>query len=176
MPSQTGYRYLAEALAGYGVTHVFMVPTIAVPALAEMDEIGVEGITAHSEKAAAYMADGYARVRGGPGICMAQTIGAANLASGLRSSHPRPHDVCSRPPSLPGVAVAMGSNDRCRQPGVGNKVGPWARPEGPTARSPLGGRRHRARTESSLRRSRISTEPSGSSTVLDEPLPPLQAG
>jgi acetolactate synthase I/II/III large subunit len=84
MPTQTGYRYLAEALAGYGVSHVFMVPTVAVPALAEMDEIGVEGITAHSEKAAAYMADGYARVRGGPGICMAQTIGAANLAAGLR--------------------------------------------------------------------------------------------
>jgi acetolactate synthase-1/2/3 large subunit len=61
-----------------------MVPTIVVPALAEMDEISVEGITSHSEKAAAYMADGYARVRRGPGICMAQTIGAANLASGLR--------------------------------------------------------------------------------------------
>jgi acetolactate synthase I/II/III large subunit len=80
----TGYRYLAEALQAYGLTHVFMVPTIAVPALAEMDDLGLTGIMAHGEKAAVYMADGYARARGGPALCMAQTIGAANLAAGLR--------------------------------------------------------------------------------------------
>src|SRR5213078_4075481 len=38
----------------------------------------------HSEKAAAYMADGYARVARRPGVCMAQSVGAANLASGLQ--------------------------------------------------------------------------------------------
>ena len=41
-------------------------------------------ILAHSEKAAAYMADGYARIAGRPGVCMAQAVGAANLASGLQ--------------------------------------------------------------------------------------------
>ena len=35
-------------------------------------------ILAHSEKAAAYMADGYARIAGRPGVCMAQSVGAAN--------------------------------------------------------------------------------------------------
>jgi len=82
----TGSEYLAQALRDYGVGHVFMVPTIAVPALAAMDRLGIVGVTAHSEKAAAYMADGYARALGRPGICMAQTVGAANLASGLRDA------------------------------------------------------------------------------------------
>src|SRR5947208_16564502 len=39
------------------------------------------------EKSAAYMADGYARASGRPGICMAQVIGALNLAAGLRDAH-----------------------------------------------------------------------------------------
>ena len=47
-------------------------------------DLGVRPILAHSEKAAAYMADGYARVAGRPGVCMAQSVGAANLASGLQ--------------------------------------------------------------------------------------------
>ena len=32
------------------------------------------------------MADGYARVAGRPGVCMAQSVGAANLASGLQDA------------------------------------------------------------------------------------------
>jgi len=41
----------------------------------------------HGEKSAAYMADGYARASGKPGICMAQVIGALNLAAGLRDAY-----------------------------------------------------------------------------------------
>src|SRR5207244_1290519 len=37
-------------------------------------------------KSAAYMADGYARASGKPGVCMAQVIGALNLAAGLRDA------------------------------------------------------------------------------------------
>lgn len=87
MTATNGNAYLAEALKAYGLTHVFMVPTVAVPALAHLDAIGVLAVTTHGEKAAAYMADGYARARGGPGVCMAQTIGAANLAAGLRDPY-----------------------------------------------------------------------------------------
>ena len=87
MTATNGNAYLAEALKAYGLTHVFMVPTVAVPALAHLDRIGVSAITTHGEKAAAYMADGYARARGGPGVCFAQAIGAANLAAGLRDSY-----------------------------------------------------------------------------------------
>lgn len=84
MPLMTGSRFFAEAMQAYGMTHVFLVPTILTPALAEMEDMDIVRITTHSEKAAVYMADGYARVAHRPGICMAQTIGASNLAAALR--------------------------------------------------------------------------------------------
>lgn len=84
MAKTTGSRLFAEVMHGYGVTHVFYVPTILMRALAEMDELGIRKIMTHGEKAAAYMADGYARASGKPGVCMAQQIGASNLAAGLR--------------------------------------------------------------------------------------------
>src|ERR687888_407050 len=82
----TGQRYVAEMLHGYGVSHVFLVPTILTPALAAMGELGITRVTTHGEKAAAYMADGYARAARRPGLCMAQTVGAANLAAGLKDA------------------------------------------------------------------------------------------
>jgi acetolactate synthase-1/2/3 large subunit len=83
----TGSRLFAEMLKGYGVTHVFFVPTILMDALADMDSLGIQKILTHGEKAAAYMADGYARASGRPGICLAQQIGASNLAAGLRDGY-----------------------------------------------------------------------------------------
>jgi acetolactate synthase-1/2/3 large subunit len=47
----------------------------------------IKRLHVHSEKTAAYMADGYARATGRPGVCMAQVIGALNLAAGLRDAH-----------------------------------------------------------------------------------------
>jgi acetolactate synthase-1/2/3 large subunit len=80
----TGSRLVAEVFKSYGITHVFFVPTILMDALAEMDALGVQKILTHGEKAAAYMADGYARAKNAPGVCLAQQIGASNLAAGLR--------------------------------------------------------------------------------------------
>src|SRR5512133_3091812 len=47
----------------------------------------IKRLHVHGEKAAAYMADGYARASDKPGICMAQVIGALNLAAGLRDAY-----------------------------------------------------------------------------------------
>lgn len=80
----TGARFIAETLKGYGVTHVFFVEAILRRALLEMESLGIKRVLTHSEKAAAYMADGYARAGRKPGVCMAQSVGAANLASGLQ--------------------------------------------------------------------------------------------
>jgi acetolactate synthase-1/2/3 large subunit len=87
MAEMTGAECLAEMFEGYGVTHVFFVPTILSQTLVEMEKrTGIARIVTHGEKAAAYMADGYARATGRPGICMAQGVGAANLAVGLRDA------------------------------------------------------------------------------------------
>ena len=84
----TGAQVLAEMLAGYGVSHVFMVPAVLRRTLAEMERrTSIARIHCHGEKAAAYMADGYARATGKPGVCMAQVIGALNLAAGLRDAY-----------------------------------------------------------------------------------------
>ena len=87
MSIMSGARFIAETLKGYGVTHVFWVETFLRQALVEMEALGIRRILTHSEKAAAYMADGYARVTHKPGVCMAQSVGAANLAAGLQDAY-----------------------------------------------------------------------------------------
>ncbi len=87
MPEMTGARFLAETVHGFGVTHVFYMPYIAPRALMEMEKLGIKRIQTHGEKAAAYMADAYARVNRSPSICMAQSVGAINLAAGLQDAY-----------------------------------------------------------------------------------------
>jgi acetolactate synthase-1/2/3 large subunit len=83
----TGAQCLADMLKGYGVTHVFHVPAVLRTTYAEMEKrTDIKRLHVHGEKSAAYMADGYARASGKPGICMAQVIGALNLAAGLRDA------------------------------------------------------------------------------------------
>ena len=87
MPRMTGNRFFAEAMRGYGVSHLFYVTSIMDAAMNEMPSVGVKRIVTHGEKAAAYMADGYARASRRPGVCLAQDIGSTNLAAGLRDAH-----------------------------------------------------------------------------------------
>src|SRR5918992_3520262 len=86
MPKTSGPRFVAERLRGYGVTHVFFVPQMLLETLTSMEGMGIRRVMTHGEKAAAYMADGYARASGKPGVCMAQHVGALNLAAGLRDA------------------------------------------------------------------------------------------
>ena len=85
---KTGAVVLAEMLEAYGVSHVFHVPAVLRRTMVEIEaRTGIKRIRPHGEKPAAYMADGYARASGRPGICMAQVVGAHNLAAGLRDAH-----------------------------------------------------------------------------------------
>ena len=86
MPKMTGMRFIAEAIRGYGVTHVFYVPQMLLETLVEMEGWGIKRVMTHGEKAAAYMADGYARAALKPGVCMAQHVGGSNLAMPIRKS------------------------------------------------------------------------------------------
>ena len=87
MPKMTGARAFAEMMRGYGVSHIFFVPAIMAKALAEMEDMPIRRVMVHGEKSAAYMADGFARASGKPGVCMAQCIGGSNLAAGLRDGY-----------------------------------------------------------------------------------------
>ncbi|MET0671580.1 MAG: thiamine pyrophosphate-binding protein, partial [Xanthobacteraceae bacterium] len=82
-----GAECMADMLQAYGVTHVFHVPAVLRKTFAVMESrTSIKRLHVHSEATAAYMADGYARASGKPGICMAQVIGALNLAAGLRDA------------------------------------------------------------------------------------------
>jgi acetolactate synthase-1/2/3 large subunit len=83
----TGARYLAEQLKACGLTHVFFIDAILRRTLIEIEDVGLQRVLVHAEKSAAYMADAYARVRNGVGVCMAQSVGAANLAAGLQDAY-----------------------------------------------------------------------------------------
>lgn len=87
MAKTTGAQVIADMFKAYGVTHVFMVPAILRRTFAELEfRTNIARVHTHGEKSAAYMADGYARASGKPGICMAQIVGALNLAAGLRDA------------------------------------------------------------------------------------------
>ncbi|MGV3770450.1 MAG: thiamine pyrophosphate-binding protein [Sphingobium phenoxybenzoativorans] len=101
----TGDQYLADAFAACGVSHFFHVPLVLPKAVKAMQAAKVNPVVVHSEKAAAYMADGYARASGRIGICGAQQIGAANLAAGLLDAY------MARSPVL---ALTGGSNATTR--------------------------------------------------------------
>ncbi len=101
MTKMKGYEYLAEAFKAYDVSNVFLVPTILVKILAELEaRTDIQRIVTHGEKSAVYMADAYARVSGRVGICMGQTVGAANIAAALRD----PYLACT-----PMIAITGGA-------------------------------------------------------------------
>ena len=87
MLKMTGARFMVQMMQAYGVTHAFYMPMIMTRALVEMEKVGIRRIMTHGEKAAAYMADGYARAAHRAGVCMAQNVGAANLAAGLQDAY-----------------------------------------------------------------------------------------
>ena len=67
---------LGHMLEEYGTTHVFYVPVLSPELIKRMLACGIEPVMTHGEKAAVYMADGYARVSGRVGVCGSQAIGS----------------------------------------------------------------------------------------------------
>lgn len=81
-----GNQYLAKMFKAYGVTTLFY-QDFAMPfTLTEIRREGIKMVMCHSEAGAAYMADGYARASGKPGLVITQAIGSANLAAGLHDA------------------------------------------------------------------------------------------
>jgi len=47
MAVMTGSRFFAEAMQAYGVTHIFFVPTMLLPAMAEMEDMNIRRVVTH---------------------------------------------------------------------------------------------------------------------------------
>ena len=84
MQKMTGSQFISETFKGYGIEHLFVMPYVLNQLMRDCEKLGLRSIMCHSEKGAAYMADAYARIRRRPSVCMAQSVGAANLAAGLQ--------------------------------------------------------------------------------------------
>ena len=105
MARMTGSRFFAEAMRGYGVTHLFYVNSIIGNAMREVEKTEVQRVITHGEKAAAYMADAYSRASRRVGVCLCQDIGSTNLLAGVRDAYMA---------SSPVIAITGGQNDQPR--------------------------------------------------------------
>jgi acetolactate synthase-1/2/3 large subunit len=90
MSGQTGGAWVVEALRAEGVRHVFGIPgvhnlPIYDALLAQSD---IAHVLARHEQGAAFMADGYARASGAPGVVIVTTgPGATNVLTPLAESY-----------------------------------------------------------------------------------------
>ena len=87
MTKMTGSQFISETFQGYGIEHLFVMPYVLNQLMRDCEKLRLRSIMCHSEKGAAYMADAYARIRRRPSVCMAQSVGAANLAAGLQDAY-----------------------------------------------------------------------------------------
>jgi acetolactate synthase-1/2/3 large subunit len=112
MQSMTGGDALAQQLAREGVRHVFGVPGVqldyAVDGLAKvMDQITYWN-TRH-EQTTAYMADGYARTTGTPGVCMVVPgPGLLNALAGVATAFACSSRVLCIAGQIPSSAIGRG--------------------------------------------------------------------
>ena len=90
----TGGQALARALVAHGVSTVFALPGVQLDyALDALYGTGIRVVHVRHEQAAAYMADGYARTTGAPGVCMVVPgPGLLNASAALATAY-----ACSSP-------------------------------------------------------------------------------
>ncbi|MGH7263924.1 MAG: thiamine pyrophosphate-binding protein, partial [Candidatus Rokuibacteriota bacterium] len=90
MTPRTGGEWVVEALRAEGVRHVFGIPGIHNLAVydALLRQTDVTHVLARHEQGAAFMADGYARASGRPGVVLVTTgPGATNALTPLVESY-----------------------------------------------------------------------------------------
>ena len=108
MVTMSGGEALARSLAGEGVEVVFGIPGIQIYGIvaALRDEPGIRMITPRHEQATTYMADGYARVSGKPGVALVVPgVGLYNAASGLTNAYSRSTPVLIIAGQIPRGAI-----------------------------------------------------------------------
>ncbi len=96
MVKLSGGEALARSLVTEGVQVVFGIPGIQTYGIVAglRDEPGIRLISTRHEQAATYMADGYARASGKPGVALVVPgVGLYNAASGLATAYARSSPV-----------------------------------------------------------------------------------
>ena len=133
MVSMSGGEALVKSLVNEGVEVVFGVPGIQIYGVvaALRDEPGIRMITTRHEQATTFMADGYARVSGRPGVALVVPgAGVYNAASGLTNAFARSSPVLLIAGQIPRGAIGKGAgavHEVMDQPGTVRSVTKWQR-------------------------------------------------
>ena len=108
MAKMSGGEALVKSLVREGVNVVFGIPGIQLYGIiaALRDEPGIHMITTRHEQATTYMADGYARVSGKPGVALVVPgAGLYNAAPGLTNAYSRSSPVLLIAGQIPRGAI-----------------------------------------------------------------------
>ena len=111
MVKMSGGEALAKSLVREGVEVVFGIPGIQMYGIVAglRDEPDIRMITTRHEQATTYMADGYARTSGKPGVAMVVPgVGLYNAASGLTNAYSRSSPVLLIAGQIPRGAIGKG--------------------------------------------------------------------
>ena len=133
MAKMTGGEALVKSLVREGVEFVFGIPGIQVYGIvaALRDEPSIRMVTTRHEQATTYMADGYARASGKPGVAMVVPgAGLYNAASGLTNAYSRSSPVLLIAGQIPRGAIGknIGAVHEIEdQPGTVRSVTKWQR-------------------------------------------------
>ena len=133
MPVMSGGEALAKSLIKEGVDVIFGIPGIQVYGIIAgiRDEPGIRMITTRHEQAATYMADGYARASGKPGVALVVPgVGLYNAAAGLATAYSRSPPVLVIAGQIPRGAIGrnLGAvHEIADQPGTVRSVTKWQR-------------------------------------------------
>ncbi len=133
MVNMSGGEALAKSLAREGVEVVFGIPGIQIYGIvaALRDEPGIRMVTTRHEQATTYMADGYARASGRPGVALVVPgAGVYNAASGLTNAFSRSTPVLLIAGQVPRAAIGknLGAVHEVEdQPGAIRSVTKWRR-------------------------------------------------
>ena len=131
MAIMSGGEALAKSLVREGVEVVFGIPGIQVYGIvaALRDEPGIRMISTRHEQATTYMADGYARASGEPGVALVVPgAGLYNAASGLTNAYSRSTPVLLIAGQIPRGAIGknIGAvHEVADQPGTVRSVTKW---------------------------------------------------
>ncbi|MCY4085489.1 MAG: thiamine pyrophosphate-binding protein [Actinomycetia bacterium] len=127
----SGGEALAGALVGEGVEVVFGLPGIQVYGVvaALRDEPGIRMVTTRHEQATTFMADGFARASGRPGVALVVPgPGLFNAASGLANAYSRSSPVLVVAGQVPRGAIgkSLGAvHEVADQAGIVGSVTKW---------------------------------------------------
>jgi acetolactate synthase-1/2/3 large subunit len=109
--TRTGGEWVVAALAAEGVRHVFGIPGIHNLAVydALLRQAAVRHVLARHEQGAGFMADGYARASGRPGVVLATTgPGATNVLTPLVEAHAGSQPVILLASDIPLALLGQG--------------------------------------------------------------------